>query len=164
MCSLSIAQKISIGHVIGRLPVSVHWRVTIWNKQTKLTIFGRFLFSLIITRAIILKQLFVSGSVNIGEYSTRLIFTNIYNQVSRFRPQPRIPTWSTENWHIAGYLFLCFSRMCSYTGKQRCGMNSKFVLGTFKAADCGTAAMRFCCDGEYCNGKPDSVFLHHSVI
>ena len=54
--------------------------------------------------------------------------------------------------------------MCSYTGKQSCGMNSKFVLGTFKAADCGTAAMRFCCDGEYCNGKPDSVFLHHSVI
>ena len=105
MCSLSIAQKISIGHMIGRLSVSVHWRVTIWNKQTKLTIFGRFLFSLIITRAIILKQLFVSGSVNIGEYSTRLIFTNIYNQVSRFRPQPRIPTWSTENWHIAGYLF-----------------------------------------------------------
>ena len=54
--------------------------------------------------------------------------------------------------------------MCSYTGKQSCGMNSKFVLGIFKAADCGTAAMRFCCDGEYCNGKPDSVFLHHSVI
>ena len=105
MCSLSIAQKISIGHMIGRLSVSVHWRVTIWNKQTKLTIFGRFLFLLIIARAIILKQLFVSGSVNIGEYSTRLIFANIYNQVSRFRPQPRIPTWSTENWHIAGYLF-----------------------------------------------------------
>ena len=75
-------------------------------KQTnKIDNFRRFFFSLIITRAIILKQLFVSGSVNIGEYSTRLIFTNIYNQVSRFRPQPRIPTWSTENWHIAGYLF-----------------------------------------------------------
>ena len=48
--------------------------------------------------------------------------------------------------------------MCSY-GKQRCGMDSNFVLGVFKAADCGTAAIRFCCDGEYCNGKPDSVFF-----
>ena len=40
MCSLSIAHVISIEHVIGRLRVSVHWRVTIWNKQTnKIDIF-----------------------------------------------------------------------------------------------------------------------------
>ena len=29
VCSLSIAHVISIEHVIGRLRVSVHWRVTI---------------------------------------------------------------------------------------------------------------------------------------
>ena len=44
VCSLSIAHVISIEHVIGRLRVSVHWRVTIWNKQTKSTFFGRYLF------------------------------------------------------------------------------------------------------------------------
>ena len=74
-------------------------------KQTKWTIFGRFLFSLIITRVITFKQLFASRSVNIGEYSPRLILTNIYKHVSRFWPKPRIPTWWTENWHFAGYLF-----------------------------------------------------------
>ena len=44
VCSLSIAHVISIEHVIGRLRVSVHWRVTIWNKQTKSRFFGRSLF------------------------------------------------------------------------------------------------------------------------
>ena len=56
VCSLSIAHVISIEHVIGRLRVSVHWRVTTWNKQTKSTFSDGTCFSLIITWVIILKQ------------------------------------------------------------------------------------------------------------
>ena len=50
--------------------------------------------------------------------------------------------------------------MCSRPGDNRCGMGSNFVLGKFTAADCGTAAVRFCCQGTYCNSKPDSVFRY----
>ena len=53
------------------------WRVTIWNKQTIMQnqhFSDGSCFSLIITWVIILKQLFASSSVNIGEYSP--IFTS----------------------------------------------------------------------------------------
>ena len=43
-------------------------------------------------------------------------------------------------------------------------MGKDFKLGKFTAAQCGTDAVRFCCAGYNCNGKSDSVFLHHSVI
>ena len=68
VCSLTIAHVISIErHVIGRLRVSVYWRVTIWNKQKNRHFSDGTCFSLIITWVIILKQLFASGSVNIVE-------------------------------------------------------------------------------------------------
>ena len=81
VCSLSIAHVISIERVIGRLRVSVHWRVT------KSTFFGRYLFfsdnhlsnyTKTIIRLRLSKYWWVFPST-----SSRGIFTNIFFRLRR---------------------------------------------------------------------------------